>query len=50
MITDSAHTLLQRVAPGGTITGSNEPFLTGRAITPSHSVTVEDEEEPEVIK
>ncbi|KAI9861767.1 MAG: hypothetical protein M1813_005116 [Trichoglossum hirsutum] len=40
----------ERVAPGGTITGSNEPFLTGRAITPSHSVTVEDEEEPEVIK
>ncbi|KAI9767903.1 MAG: hypothetical protein M1840_005396 [Geoglossum simile] len=40
----------ERVAPGGTITGPNEPFLTGRAITPSYSVTVEDEEEPEVIK
>ncbi|KAH0538289.1 hypothetical protein FGG08_005109 [Glutinoglossum americanum] len=40
----------ERVAPGGTITGSNEPFLTGRAITPSYSVTVEDEEEPEIIK
>ncbi|KAI9773709.1 MAG: hypothetical protein M1839_002043 [Geoglossum umbratile] len=40
----------ERVAPGGTITGSNEPFLTGRAITPSYSVTVEDEEEPKVIK
>ncbi|KAH0557022.1 hypothetical protein GP486_005187 [Trichoglossum hirsutum] len=40
----------ERVAPGGTITGSNEPYLTGRAITPSYSVSVEDEEEPEVIR
>ncbi|KAI9852759.1 MAG: hypothetical protein M1838_005517 [Thelocarpon superellum] len=34
----------ERVAPGGTITGSNEPFPS------SYTATAEDEEEPEVIK
>ncbi|KAI9754864.1 MAG: hypothetical protein M4579_004521 [Chaenotheca gracillima] len=37
------------VAPGGTITGSNEPFLPGRPAS-TLAATVEDEEEPEVIK
>ncbi|KAI9837782.1 MAG: hypothetical protein M1819_006716 [Sarea resinae] len=39
----------ENVAPGGTITGSNQPFLPGQPHS-SFFASVEDEEEPEVIK
>ena len=37
------------MAPGGTITGSGEPFLPGHS-QPSYSGYAAPEEEPEVIK
>lgn len=41
---------MQHMAPGGTITGSGEPFLPGQPSQSSYSGYAAQEEEPEVIK